>query len=1096
MAEGSRSPDIRPGGQPIKREPRYEGRERQFPEKPVTRFHKPETRLFSPHVEISFDTAKQVAQIVAPIQDEKGIVVSSEEISRIKGSLREAGMDAERVTRMSPAEVVVSGQRLLRQAEVEIPEAKTLEAKVTRRQVEQTRGTDEEKLTVGKVKAYLTVEEFEEASETGGPGAMEVANWTDQLPDPANLPQRLARYVRAIREVGENPRSVRSEMSRLEKIEESMQQELLRGTLREVDPNVQRARELLSGRIELLIASTSAAELIRQMEPTIEEPTRRKIDRIFDLIKTGETTGDNWDAAWADLDRDIERIKELVEEDEPSGYKFAYFVCKAVENDLRAHKDLEDNLPDEAKTTLRYLVNKKDGLLSQLNQKFRKKFEALSEEDKISLVGDIDREANTFLKQIIGGYGRGVEEAKAYLLGMVGEDPTGLREWRVVKSLEGIDNAVRIHQLTEIPVIWEEVPERIANIYAFIESTDFSIDELSITINKAISLLERVPLDTVEGQKMRQKLVDQLESMRAFHSFRIAMERGDMNPEDVIPQVKNYFTNETWKDFVDRFGADIRGRQFTVIKRDAEGNVVVDAEGNPVRHKVNLFDEAQKLYFGKLQEERRRLNKIEAMTGRELDFGTRDFDEKWLILRMALGAEGMKGLDPAQFDERIRALTDKQKEKVELWCRDEDFNSKLWTDTEAAINDWYEQNTLLGALTHLDGRRDEMRAALRDRLIEMGLGVRDEEGNEKPFDVENDLRNEESEISRFLRSVEFNTYNFTWALAWSDFDGIRIYGRDGKDPERIRAFVFNQSSHMFFGRHIDHAWEFFVNERRGREAGEDEVNEIIRKMFPGKHHTLFPSNRTMVRFAPRFFISGDQWEVIRSKADDLMKQIDFKHPDPEYNGYFKSWAENVVTAEMFDNGELDFTAKNFSDTASLMRKYEMTDLFYDRRANLQYLSKENFQAYLANPTEGDFLRINNKETIFYSGRNFRLFPWMELALRAHWEIESKHSQRLFDNPNITAAVGEKLVDGLMAGGDMERQQAEHFKRKYFGLREIGNLKLPEIFGTTPFRRIRQNLEVIRRLTWESKFLPGDMAMSGIWEAIVAFFKQLPKELSR
>ena len=119
--------------------------------------------------------------------------------------------------------------------------------------------------------------------------------------------------------------------------------------------------------------------------------------------------------------------------------------------------------------------------------------------------------------------------------------------------------------------------------------------------------------------------------------------------------------------------------------------------------------------------------------------------------------------------------------------------------------------------------------------------------------------------------------------------------------------------------------------------------------------------------------------------------------------------------------------------------------------------------------------------------------------------------RLFNRDNVTAAEGEKFVDSFISGGDMERKQGEHEKRKLFGLKQIsiggswgipkiGKVDLAEIFGTTPFRRLKQGLEGLRRLGYESKHLPLTVpvlaGVVGLWEAIVAFFKQLTRELQR
>lgn len=525
------------------------------------------------------------------------------------------------------------------------------------------------------------------------------------------------------------------------------------------------------------------------------------------------------------------------------------------------------------------------------------------------------------------------------------------------------------------------------------------------------------------------------------------------------------------------------------------------------------------------------MNEIEEMTKRELNLDTNNIDEKWFILKLIKSDEDFEVLKLAlgrlpvdwedmtaeqkrnqlknllSDEDRRRVLSEEeinrgfanlsQADRDKLINRENGINKKIWgidiNKTKTAINDWYEQNTLLGALGHLGERRGEMVAELKRRLA--GLQVKGERLEDQPRDIDRD----EFERSGFLESIDYNAYHFVWSLAWSDYDIIRIYGREaaGKDDPMIKAVAYNQSSFMFFGRYTDHIWEFLTDELRGRWAGEREVNEIVRKMFPGKHHGLFDGNRTMVRFARFFGLDEEKKKSlgIIDRTDELMKENDFRHSDPEINKAFRDWAERIAIAEAIDTGKLSFGEVGFSKNAGEMKKYEMTDLFLDREFTVKYFWKDNFQAYLSDPSSERFLKINNKETIFYSGRNVRLWPWMTLALRAHWELGSKHTLRLFNKPNFTSANTESIVDNLVAEGSMERKQAEHEKKKLFGFSEIGSIHLGEFFGTLPFRRARQNMETMRRLGWDSKFLLFVALLAGFGAGLVEMSKQLPKQLS-
>lgn len=185
----------------------------------------------------------------------------------------------------------------------------------------------------------------------------------------------------------------------------------------------------------------------------------------------------------------------------------------------------------------------------------------------------------------------------------------------------------------------------------------------------------------------------------------------------------------------------------------------------------------------------------------------------------------------------------------------------------------------------------------------------------------------------------------------------------------------------------------------------------------------------------------------------------------------------------------------------------MADLFSDRAATVKYLSRDMFQNYLINPTEGKFLEINDQlSNKFYSGRVIRIWPWMTLALRAHWEFQSKHRLRLFNDENIVSAQGEQLVDGLISNGSMERKQGEAEMRKLFGFNEFGGkiwftnkevkIQLGKSFGILPFRRARQSMERMRRLGYDSKFSLFAAFWAGLLAGAWEFVKQFPGQMAQ
>src|SRR3989344_5558582 len=119
-----------------------------------------------------------------------------------------------------------------------------------------------------------------------------------------------------------------------------------------------------------------------------------------------------------------------------------------------------------------------------------------------------------------------------------------------------------------------------------------------------------------------------------------------------------------------------------------------------------------------------------------------------------------------------------------------------------------------------------------------------------------------------------------------------MYSRDTVSnlDDDFEALVFHQNTNMFYGRHIDHIWEFYhdTNENRGR-AKENDVNRIWKQFLPGKHHYLFPQNSLMGRWMD-MFISEDQGKEIDRRAEEMMSQWDFDNE--KYHGEYFEWMKH------------------------------------------------------------------------------------------------------------------------------------------------------------------------------------------------------------
>lgn len=851
--------------------------------------------------------------------------------------------------------------------------------------------------------------------------------------------------------------------------------------------------------------------------------------RLVRERQAGGAQNGEWDNLTNVFNQRIEEIGQLADQNR---YREVYEFSRLIKNweevaklEPEGENVVESFLPQEKRNEI-YLK------LSEVDERFRRIYENMDDSARAIMLGDLERDLQNGIDSLrlgstiqdikimmFGGldrYNRPTEGSVRKGLEQLPESARDIREWRATKSIDGVETRVGIELLTQPPARWEEVGERLANIYKFIEATDFTVEQLQSDIGKAVAMIQTVERNQPEGRVLLAQLNKELKAFQAFHTFRVTMERGNQNPDKVLGVFENYFDNETWKNFVDRFGKDNRGRKF-VATINEKGEKV---EGG---NEINLFDLAEKAYFRKLQKERKTMNLIEAMTAVGIDkkFGWGEWGTMEILLRRPLRREERTEL------ENLR-LTFKDGERVEV----KDKNGKVVLDdngqpkteikykignvddwgkdigkTKDVIREWYKGKTLLGALGKLGERRQEMRDALKEDLRAKGLGVKSTHDDSVTTLDEEAL--EALDSSGYLESVDYNAYYFLWTMAWSDFDIIRVYGKEaaGKTNPVIQAIAFNESSFNFHGRIIDHSWEFFADEKRGREDKEYDPNEVIRRIFPGRHHGLFQRNRTLVRFFDAFVSKKQKEELgVDKKIKQMMKDEDLQDYDEREKDYFRGWVEGIVIGDLIDNGEVDFSEKDFSkDTIGENSQYLMGDLFQDRGLTVKYLNKEGFQMYLADPTTENFRKINKKISAFYSGRNIRLWPWMTLASRGHWEFNSKHALRVYRRPNMTAAEGEKFIDELIDDGDMEKKQGTVEKRRNFGFYNIGGrikigewvitekeykLKLGKFFGTLPFRKTRQYLELGRRLGWDSRWL----LLSMMGAAFVAYLKQLPKDL--
>lgn len=1051
-----------------------------------------------PPIEISFREAKKIAEVVTSVQVEKKVIVSSKELADFKKVLVKGGYDGKVIEKMTDAQIVITGQQVLKDAKVgksaegdfqyakNSPNRKAEEALV-REQIKKAQSLDEEQLTPAKVAQFLEVEEFGEAAEGGGPGAMET--------EPGGTPTVELDFRETTRETIARLKLLSRRRLAGDELTGELEQEWelrlneLRGAINEFDTAVSEKKFLKV--YDFLKIIDDAVYTSENYEPPLPDG-RQAIDVLDSFLVLPERQ--RFEREMRRLDEDFEKIY--------------------MKMDDRVRKIILEDLELALGTQLQ-------GLLSGWNRSenvrgyiFGGRYDEYDDQGKL-----VTRGVET--SGIIHKVSRTIEQS-------LGEEMVGIREWRATKEIYGVEERVTIELLTQPPPRWQEVPERIATIYRFIERTDFTVEQLQEYIGKAVRMIESMKTDDPEGRRILNELNAELKAVQAFHSFRVTLERTSMDPEKVMGVFENYFDDWTWVNFARRFAHDSRLRDFTGI--DEEGKTI----------KVNLLDEEWKIYMKQLEDDKVRINAIEKWTrdGEEIDLNNLDRyteDQLWIILALAYRKdyEDYENFNQLVLETKedylmaINNLTEERKKLLKVWCLDLGQDNSR---TEFVINDWNQRRTLAGArawmawegiefekeideqgqerikldekgkpiriksrVNLLGMRREQMRKSLLDRLKELKLGVEGQEDTEKLLD--------ELERQGFLDAVDANTYQLAWTLAWSDFDMIRIYGRDrktGKASKIPQAVAYNQSTKMYHGRMIDHFMDFIVDEERGRPYEANEVNALFRKHLLGEHGNLFPQNRTMVRFAGNF-MTPEQRILVNERAKELMREHNFvpdasyneflekelekerlEHPenpkrDPYFEG-FLGWARSAAIAEMIDSGELgvilpegtktfSFSQRGFSAVAPFITQYSMIDLYGDRIATKKYFDRRKLQGYMRDPSEERFLAINDKDEEFYSGRNVRLWPWVNIATKIMWEIAHKHYKRLLDRENWRSGAGENLVIKLIDNGVVRKEQGNYLKRELFGLG-------PGLLGTVPFRRARQYTEVVTFGVWETVKSPG------------------------
>lgn len=796
------------------------------------------------------------------------------------------------------------------------------------------------------------------------------------------------------------------------------------------------------------------------------------------------------------LERIVERVRDSAHQNQ--NFRFVFNAAGAVE-DFERIQIAAGNLAGLNAILRPSQRNLFRAARNRLDQHFRV-IEATHTRDELNLIYDpVDKEA-FYWRRSLGNYIGSVRDIEQR---MFDETPTvrnaaqneplgekGLVEWHTVNTLVEMDRQQAGENDLNVPLAWEDSLKNVNNNLRFIESGDFSADDLGPVRQRIVSIAERLRQRMADmnqpgqaderrsAEEMLNEINEVKDAVLALYDLRLAMEASDMNPQKVL----EHFSTHIWKDttfkvYFQRFDMDENGEYFEI---PPPAGAPLGTE--PIR--FNMQDKAMQVVFKQIALERKVMNQVEALTivGIENSFLDALGNINPVDSRFAQMARIMGRTAPFTAAEMRRFEMLREEFATRMTDPVRDFNVNQWANTnpdmiitfnmKTVINEWYRENLLLGAHgTHeaafaedpyvgrqrLDMRREDMLRDLRDKLIADGVD---------PDNVE------QYDHGGLLNQVMNNAYHLSWSLgAFSDYDGIRVWDRskvwfrnnERGDVYQLGRYVFNNGTTWFNGRMVDHFTEFLQDEFRGRPR---DVNHVFASHMIGKKRGLLGHNRLMVK------IIGDNLSWSRNKVirDSLVKLTDAagnlrKFSDVltekqknleniqklnvgdrvenavsrewEIKGgevYDNGWARGAAIEELLEDGDLSFEnvewSKVFTHDDENVRKFNMGDWWSDRAETHKFFAAGAMQEYLKNPGTKFFFKMNRE--IFYSKREIRIQPWMKIVIPAHQEI-GRHWQEWwklsYDMPH---AETKRVIDDAVRFNMLDAKYRDQLENNLLG----------------------------------------------------------------
>lgn len=631
-----------------------------------------------------------------------------------------------------------------------------------------------------------------------------------------------------------------------------------------------------------------------------------------------------------------------------------------------------------------------------------------------------------------------IKVSRMEILAAISDEEKEMLRWRVATSQEGFDLNYGEIQTQLPPADWRDSEQNLDRILRMLESTDFDEQQLSGALNSAAAIVQAIPVNSYdlspeerkEAEKTQKALTEKLQAVLVVNQFHSTMELSSMDPDELV-KVARHFKDHTFQLYFERFNKDAKGQE--MFKEDGIT-------------RLNLLDVGMNIYMKRLHMERKIMN----------------FVEKWTKNSGVKTGKAERGVE-AECETAIKFIENELK------------GGRSVGEVKGAVLAWYQTHTLVGASEEHSGdpkdeatlitrkkemigdkkmfeeKDDDEKAQLAARkwksgLIEELIEHKKDWGFDK--DGKGDDKIKELIDSGLIDQVMNNAHKISWMMAWSDYDGIRIHDPNGfehGDKKQIGAYVYNQSTQMFHGRMLGHAWEFFVDEGRGRVA---KTNLLMQAEMLGDRGNLLPQNRAMVRFAEKL-LGGDKVKRLFNEKKGSLRNVN--KLDIANNEDEARWTQSAVMSELIDDGEIGFEEANWSKFFGEKNSwsYLFQDLYGDQSAMKKYMDPGVLQKYLQTPNSELFLQINSIEN-FYSKREVRLQPWMKLVIPAHLKMGDFWKKWWGLPERMAHAEKEEVIEVSAATNRLDAKYKNSVKRD--------NLGWGGMPGVMPVRTARQFAE--------------------------------------